>query len=64
MWSPFIDDVHSPAMSYTYTNRWSASDRQAFADGVRLCASTIAGRRRPGPSADEWNWDEDEEVAA
>jgi hypothetical protein len=51
-------------MSYTYTNRWSASDRQAFADGVRLCASTIAGRRRPGPSADEWNWDEDEEVAA
>lgn len=46
---------------YRPTATWSQSDRQAFADGVRLRASTIRGRMRPGPTADEWDY-EDEEV--
>lgn len=33
---------------------WSASDAQRFRDGDRLRASSIPGRRAPGPSADEW----------
>jgi len=41
-------------------NRWSRADRQAFADGNRLRAQTIQGRRWPGPTADEWDDDEDE----
>ena len=41
-------------------NTWSQSDRQAFADGNRLRAQTIHGRMRPGPSASEWDYDDDE----
>lgn len=47
----------------TRTYRWSAADRQAFADGDRLRAQTIQGRRRPGPSAAEWDYDDDSEDA-
>lgn len=43
----------------TYTNRWSASDKQAFAD-CKLRAQTIQGRRHPGPTPDEWDWEDDE----
>ena len=44
------------------SNRWSKEDRRRFADGNRLRASSIPGKRRPGPSADEWDLDElDEE---
>jgi HK97 family phage prohead protease len=35
----------------------SDADRQAFADGVRQRAATIPGRRRPGPSKDEFDTD-------
>ena len=41
-------------------NRWSREDRRAFADGNRLRAQTIQGRRAPGPDAREW--DDDEEM--
>jgi len=44
-------------------NSWSAADRRAFADGNRLRASTIPGRVRPGPSVDEWDFDDDEDDA-
>lgn len=37
-----------------HRNTWSTSDRQAFADGNRLRASSIPGRRRGGPSIEEW----------
>jgi hypothetical protein len=50
-------------MSNTYTNRWSREDHRAFADGVRLRAQTINGRRFAGPQASEWDWDEDDEAA-
>ena len=36
-------------------NRWSPDDRQAFADGNRLRAQTVPGRRAGGPSAAEWD---------
>ena len=36
-------------------NRWSACDHQAFADGNRLRASSVPGRRPTGPSIDEWS---------
>ena len=42
-------------------NRWSQSDRQAFADGNRLRAQTIQGRRAAGPQAAEWDWDEEDD---
>jgi hypothetical protein len=45
----------------THTNRWSREDHLAFADGVRLRASSINGRRNPGPSASEWDWDDEDE---
>lgn len=48
-------------MSKTFTNRWSQSDRRAFADGNRLRAQTINGKRRSGPSAQEWDWDDEDE---
>ena len=35
----------------------SDADRQAFADGVRQRAATIPGKRRPGPSKDEFGTD-------
>jgi hypothetical protein len=35
-------------------NRWSPADRQAFADGNRLRASSVPGRRATGPEAREW----------
>ena len=38
---------------------WSAQDAQRFRDGDRLRASSVPGRRDPGPSADEWNWEDD-----
>ena len=34
--------------------RWSDEDRQRFGDGDRLRASSVPGRRKTGPSADEW----------
>lgn len=43
----------------TYTNRWSASDRQAFTDN-KLHTQTIQGRRPSGPTPDEWDWEDDE----
>ena len=41
-------------------NRWSPDDRQAFADGNRLRAQTVPGRRAGGPSAAEWDEDFEE----
>jgi HK97 family phage prohead protease len=35
----------------------SDADRQAFADGVRQRAATIPGKRRPGPSREEFGTD-------
>ena len=46
-------------MSTFTPNRWSAADRRAFADGNRLRAQTIHGRRAPGPQASEWDDDDD-----
>jgi len=34
---------------------WNDADARAFADGVRLRASTIAHKRKPAPDAREWN---------
>jgi hypothetical protein len=34
--------------------RWSSEDRQRFADGDRLRASTRPGRRRLPPAVEEW----------
>jgi uncharacterized protein (DUF433 family) len=42
-------------------NRWSDSDRRAFADGNRLRAQTIQGQRRNGPTIDEWDDDYEQE---
>jgi hypothetical protein len=36
-------------------NRWSSCDRQAFADGNRLRASSIPGRRSSGPQVSDWD---------
>jgi len=41
-------------MNRSHRNRWSASDHQAFADGNRLRAQSIPGRRRNGPALEEW----------
>lgn len=41
-------------------NKWSKQDRQAFADGNRLRAQTIPGKRDDGPDPDEW--DEEKEA--
>ena len=38
--------------------RWTTSDRQAFAD-CKLRALTVPSRRHAGPSADEWDWDDE-----
>ena len=43
------------------TNRWSREDRRAFADGNRLRAQTIPGRRDAGPSSSEWDWDDEDD---
>ena len=42
-------------------NRWNDADRRAFADGNRLRAQTIQGKRFGGAEVDEWDWDEDED---
>lgn len=39
-------------------SRWSAEDRQNFADRNILKAQTIQGRRFGGPEADEWDDDD------
>lgn len=41
--------------------RWSAEDRQNFADRNFLRAQTVPAMRYEGPEADEWDdlWDED-----
>lgn len=44
----------------TYTNRWSAADRQAFTDN-KLRAQTIPGRRSSGPQASEWDYETEED---
>ena len=36
---------------------WSQDDKQRFADGDVLKASTMPGKRPTGPSADEWGDD-------
>lgn len=35
-------------------NRWSKQDRQRFADGDRLKAQAISGKRKPAPEVEEW----------
>ena len=45
-------------------NRWGADERREFADGRRLRAQTIQGKRFAGADAEEWAtegdlWDED-----
>lgn len=45
------------------TNRWTPADKRRFADGDRLRASAVPGRRNPGPSADEWDWEDDDDDA-
>jgi hypothetical protein len=40
-------------------NRWSAPDRQAFADRDRLRATAVPGRRHPGPSVGEWDYEDE-----
>jgi hypothetical protein len=37
-------------------NRWNDADRRAFADGNRLRAQTIQGKRFGGAEVDEWDW--------
>jgi hypothetical protein len=37
---------------------WNQADRQSFRDGDRLRASTVPGKRHPGPQSDEWDYDE------
>ena len=39
---------------------WNDADRDAFRRGDVLRASTIAGKRRPAPTADEWDDDEED----
>jgi len=34
---------------------WNDADARAFADGQRLRAATIPGKRKAAPSAREWN---------
>ena len=43
-------------------NRWNDADRRAFADGNRLRAQTIQGKRFGGAEVDEWDWSEDEDL--
>lgn len=45
--------------------RWSRDDRQRFADGDVLKASTVPGKRVEGPDASEWDdlFDDDEPLA-
>ena len=33
---------------------WNDADVQAFRDGMRLRASTIPAKRKPAPTAKEW----------
>lgn len=35
-------------------SKWSEADRQRHADGDRLKASAISGKRRPAPETHEW----------
>lgn len=43
---------------------WSAKDRQAFADGNILKASTVPGKKADGPSVDDWDddWGDDADI--
>ena len=34
---------------------------QYFADGNRLRASAVPGRRNPGPDVSEWDWEDDDD---
>lgn len=45
-------------MTTSRKTRWNENDRFAFST-ARLRASTIPARRHDGPSADEWDWDDD-----
>jgi len=45
----------------TIRTAWSDADRRRYAEGDRLRASTVPSRRSPGPSADEWCDDDDED---
>ena len=43
-------------------NKWSQADRQRYADGDRLRASKRPGKRRDGPTVEEFD-DEPKNVA-
>jgi hypothetical protein len=34
---------------------WADADRRAFADGQRLRARTVPAKRKPAPTAREWD---------
>lgn len=38
--------------------RWSDADRQRFADGDKLRASSRPGRRQPPPAVSEWLYEQ------
>lgn len=40
--------------------RWSEADRFAFST-QKLRASSVPGRRKGGPHASEWAWEDDED---
>ena len=46
---------------YRPVNRWSAEDKQAFADRNFLKSQTVTMRRFEGATEDEWDWAYDEE---
>jgi antirestriction protein ArdC len=60
--SDFLEAGDAPGLSSGRTSRTQGSkrrpmsdaDRQAFADGVRQRAATIPGKKKPGPSKDEF----------
>jgi hypothetical protein len=60
--SDFMEPGDAPGFSSGRRSRTQGSkrrpmsdaDRQAFADGVRQRAATIPGKRKPGPSSDEF----------
>ena len=44
------------------TKQWSNDDRQRFADGDVLKASSIPSKRSVGPPVDDWGDDADEPI--
>lgn len=43
---------------------WSKQDKQRFSDRDILRASSVPPQRYVGPTADEWDWRNDEELDA